>query len=265
MRRAVLLLFLLAMAAGAGGGLLYTWVLEPVDSYESAPDGLRDRDKLLYLTLIGDLYAYEDDIEEAKARLAAVGVEADGSTLADYIELHLEADGRLEEVRNLARLAQDLGAYGGVLAVFVSEPTASPVPSPTVREQATASPTPPPSPTPVPGFRLVEQTALCAGAGEPGKIMVWIQDMQGQPLPGMEVVVSWANGQDRFFTGLRPERGAGYGDFEMAPGIEYEVSLSGFQADVVEGLTAALSPGFCQEGVEAVDWRLIFQQTQPGP
>jgi hypothetical protein len=263
MRRAVLFLFLLAMAAGVGGGLLYTWVLEPVDSYESAPDGLRDRDKLLYLTLIGDLYAYEDDLEEAKARLAMLGVEADGSTLADYIENHLDGNGRLEEVRNLARLAQDLGAYGGVLAVFVSEPTPSPVPSPAVPEQATASPTPPPSPTPVPSFLLVEQTALCAGVGEPGKITVWIQDMQGNPLPGMEVVVSWANGQDRFFTGLRPERGAGYGDFEMAPGIEYEVSLAGFRGDVVQELTEDLSPGFCQEGVKAVDWRLVFQETQP--
>ena len=263
MRRAVLVLLLLVMAAGVSGGLLYTWVLEPVEAYESAPDGLCDRDKLLYLTLIGDLYSYEDDLEEAKARLAMLGVEADGSTLANYIEAHLDGDGRLEEVRNLAHLAQDLGAYGGVLAVFVAESTPSPAPSPTAPEEATASPTPPPSPTPVPSFRLVEQTALCAEAGEPGKISVWIQGVQGDPLAGMEVVVSWANGQDRFFTGLKPEESAGYGDFEMAAGIEYEVSLAGFRGDVVQELTADLQPGFCQEGVNAVDWRLVFQETQP--
>jgi hypothetical protein len=79
----------------------------------------------------------------------------------------------------------------------------------------------------------------------------------------MEVVVSWAGGQDRFFTGLRPERGAGYGDFEMSPGTEYEVSLVGFRGEIAQGLTEELSPGFCQEGVTAVDWRLVFQETQP--
>jgi hypothetical protein len=251
------------MAAGVAGGLLYTWVLEPVDSYESAPDGLRDRDRLLYLTLIGDLYAYEGDLEAAEARLASLGVQADGSTLAEYVEIYLDEDGRLEEVRNLAHLAQDLGASGGVLAIFVAESTPSPVPSPTVAEAATAFPTPPPSPTPLPSFHLTEQTALCAEAGEPGKIRVWIQDVQGNPLPGMEVVVSWANGQDRFFTGLRPEQSPGYGDFEMAPGIEYEVSLAGFRGDEVQELTADLQPGFCQEGVKAVDWRLVFREIQP--
>jgi hypothetical protein len=115
----------------------------------------------------------------------------------------------------------------------------------------------------MPSFRLTEQTALCAGAGEPGKIRVWIQDTQGNPLPGMEVVVSWASGQDRFFTGLRPEQGPGYGDFEMAPGVEYEVSLAGFRGDEAQELTADLQPGFCQDGVKAVDWRLVYQEIQP--
>ncbi|MGC9333954.1 MAG: hypothetical protein ACP5JJ_07395 [Anaerolineae bacterium] len=264
MRRAVLLLYLLAMAAGMGGGLLYTWYLEPVESYESAPDALRDCDKFVYLTLIGDLYAYEDDLEQAEARLATVGVKAEGAILAEQIEGYLDRGGRPEEVRNLAHLAQALGAHGGVLAVFASEPTLSPASTPTSPGQAVPA-TPAPSTTPVPSFLLVERTALCAGLGEPGQIMVWVQDGRGDPLPGIEVVVSWANGQDRFFTGLRSERGVGYGDFEMAPGIEYEVSLAAYRADVAEGLTADLSSGLCQEGVGAVDWRLIFQEAQPSP
>ncbi|MCL7454535.1 MAG: hypothetical protein M8467_15970 [Anaerolineae bacterium] len=265
MRRAFLVLFVLAAAAGVAGGLLYTWVLEPVEAYESAPDALRDRDKLIYLTLIGDLYAYEDDLEQAQARLVMVGVESDGSTLARHIEAYLDGAGRPEDVRNLARLAQDLGAHGGVLAVFASDPTPSPVPSLATSAGPTVSPILTPSPTPAPSFQLTERTALCAGPGEPGKITVWVQDMQGTPLPGMEVLVSWADGQDRFFTGLRPERGAGYGDFEMAAGIEYDASLVGYRSDVAQELTARLSPGYCQEGVVAVDWRLVFQRAQPAP
>ena len=38
---------LAALVAGVGGGLIYTWVLDPLEEYESAPDALRSQDKLL--------------------------------------------------------------------------------------------------------------------------------------------------------------------------------------------------------------------------
>jgi hypothetical protein len=147
-----------------------------------------------------------------------------------------------------------------VLVVFAAQPTLSPQPSPTSPAQPGLSATPPPSPTPAPSFRLVEQTALCAPASAPGRIVVWVEDGLGNPLPGVEVVVSWDTGQDRFFTGLRPVRGAGYADFEMAPGIEYDVSLAAYGGDVAQGLVADLSPGLCQPDVENQDWRLTFKQ-----
>lgn len=258
----------LAMAAGVAGGLFYTWVLDPVESYNATPDSLAVEDRLIYLGLIGDLYAYEGDLGRAQARLAELGVKADGRLLAGLVEQYLDGGGQPEAVRNLAGLARDLGASGGVLLVFGAGPAPEPSPtsSPEASPLASALPlpslTPVPTATPVPAFHLIEQTATCADPGRPGQIRILVQDSAGNGLPGIELVVSWATTQDRFFTGLRPEQGVGYADFEMAPQTGYEVTLAGFRGDVAHGLGSDVSPGTCPTGTIALNWHLTFQQVQ---
>jgi hypothetical protein len=262
MRRVAPIVLGLTLALGIAGGLVYTWILDPMEIRNTTPDALRTSDKLVYLALIGDLYALEGDLAQAEARLGELGIDADGEFLAGLIEQYLDGGGQPDEVRNLARLAEALGASGGVLLVFADPPLPSPEPVPTEPTQPWASPTPAPSPTPVPTFQLVEQTAVCAGPGQPGQIAVRVRDASGNELPGIELVVSWSTGQDRFFTGLWPEQGAGYADFDMAPQVEYEVALASFRSDVAEGLTSELVPGLCPTSTMALDWRVAFQQTQ---
>ena len=260
MKRAVPVVLLLALAAGIAGGVTYAWVLDPIESYESEPHELRLEDKYVYLALIGDLYIKEGDLAGAESRLDAVGVEADGMVLAGLIADFLDAGGRPDAVRNLARLAETLGASGGVLEVFALEPTSSPVPTDTVAPQEALPPTVAPTPTPAPTFLLTEQIAVCAEPGLPGSILVWVRDAEGNGLPGMEIVVSWSTGQDRFFTGLRPELGKGYADFQMAPQVAYDVNLADFRGDMAEGLSSDLAPGVCPTDTLALNWRLAFEQ-----
>lgn len=241
--------------------MFYTWVLDPIEVGDSSPDALRIQDKFVYLALIGDLYAYENDTARAEARLAELGIEADGSALAGLIEQYLDGGARPEEVRNLARLAEALGASGGVLSVFASAPTPSPAWTPT-SPQPGRSATPAPTATPGPSFRLAEKTAICADPGQPGQIGVWVRDVLGSELAGVEIVVSWASGQDRFFTGLRPEKGVGYADFSMSPDVEYEVALAGQWGTVAQGLSSDLSPGTCPTGTLALSWRVVFEKTE---
>jgi hypothetical protein len=47
----------------------------------------------------------------------------------------------------------------------------------------------------------------------------------GQPVSGALVIVSWEGGEERFYTGLQPEKGLGYADFTPSPGIVYSVRL----------------------------------------
>jgi hypothetical protein len=260
MKRAVLvaLLVILVTAAGIAGGLYYTWMVAPVEQYDSAPGDLYTRDKFTYLAIIGDVYDREGDLEQARARLSELGVEPDGEVVAGLIEQYLDDGGKPEEVRNLARLAEALGARGGVLLVFdLSSP-----PTPTVSVPTEVPPTlQAPTSTPELEFRLVEQTQLCADPGQPGTIAVWVRDAQGSQVPGVQIVVSWPQGQDSFFTGLQTTEGAGYADFQMKPGAEYEVTLAGYRGDPAEGLSADLAPGLCPTGTLATDWHLAFETT----
>ena len=249
--------FALALAAGLAAGLAFAWGLAPVAYHNAAPDSLEPQHKLVYLALVGDLYATEGDLERARVRLMGLGVEPDGSTLAGSIEQYLDGGGRTEEVRNLARLAQDLGATGGVLSVFGSTPKFS---TPVAPVTALQPPTPLVTPTLGLTFRLIERTATCAPANQTGKIVVRVRDSAGNGMPGVKLAVSWATGQDRFYTGLRPELGSGYADMEMARAVEYELSVADARSDTARGLTTELTAGVCPSTSVSLDWQVVFQQ-----
>lgn len=267
MKRVAPVILAVALVVGLAGGLVYTWVLDPIETYDASPDSLYVEDKLVYLAMIGDLYAQEGDLAEAEARLSELDVEADGAALVALIEGSLDRGGRPEEMRNLARLAGDLGASGGVLMVFAAVPVPTEESTPADPAQAGTeslgpSPTPAPTVTPAPSYRLIEQTAICAEPGRPGRIAVQVHDAAGNGLAGVEIVVTWSTGQDRFFTGLRPEQGVGYADFDMEPQIEYDVSLASFKGEVAQGLTSDLSSGVCPTDTAALDWRVTFQEAE---
>jgi hypothetical protein len=89
-------------------------------------------------------------------------------------------------------------------------------------------------------------------------IQVVVRDSAGDPLPGIRVIVFWDAGEDTFYTGLKPEQGAGYADFRMQEDVTYALQLAGGGA-VIRDLRVAdcFSPdGEYYPG----SWELIFQQ-----
>jgi hypothetical protein len=129
-------------------------------------------------------------------------------------------------------------------------PTITPIVSPTARPSRT--------PTPTPGlpYALVERQTVCDANLLDALIQVHVRDAAGVPVPGMEVVVAWGGGRESIFTGLKPERGDGYADFAMTPGILYSVQVAGGAAD------PDLETPPCEAG--GVTWwgslLLVFQQ-----
>jgi hypothetical protein len=110
-----------------------------------------------------------------------------------------------------------------------------------------------PTATPRPDFRLLSQERFCR-SGEPGPlIVVEVLDVDLEPLPGVEVVVEWADGQDRFFTGFRPDESPGYADFVMSPDVSYTVSLAA-GSPAIGGLRIEA----CANG-QPGGWALTFQ------
>lgn len=101
--------------------------------------------------------------------------------------------------------------------------------APTLRPStSTVTPLPTRTPTPTPGspFVLKDKSQVCDIKVRDPRIIINTLDAAGQPVPGVEVIVSWPGGEDRLFTGLKPELGLGYGDFQIVPGTSYSVHLA---------------------------------------
>jgi hypothetical protein len=131
-------------------------------------------------------------------------------------------------------------------------PTATPAPT------LTPLPTATPSPTPGAPFVLDKQDTLCDPNLKEPSIQVLASDASGQPVPGVEGVVTWDGGETHFYTGLKPEMGPGYADFTMTPGTTYTLRL-GDGGQPVNGLTAEQ----CSQPGGGTYWgslRLYFKQ-----
>jgi hypothetical protein len=139
-------------------------------------------------------------------------------------------------------------------------PTARRTATPTATPAPTLTPLPTAAPSPTPGapFVLEKQDRICDPNLTDPSIQVLASDAAGQPVPGVEVVVTWDGGETHFYTGLKPELGPGYADFAMTPGITYTLRL-GDGGQPVNGLTTEQ----CSQTGGGTYWgslRLRFEQ-----
>ena len=67
-------------------------------------------------------------------------------------------------------------------------------------------------------------------------LKVYVTDSSNRGVSGIEIVITWdeGNSQNNLFTGLKPDLGPGYADFEMSPDITYFVHIDGLSLDKIE-------------------------------
>lgn len=130
--------------------------------------------------------------------------------------------------------------------------TQTPLPS------GTPFPTRTPTATPGAPFVLREQTFVCEQTIKDPLIQVFVEDIDGRPVPGVEVVVNWEEREEHFFTGVKPEMGMGYADFIMTPEVVYSLRL------VAGGeIFPDLTPVECETATSTRywgSWLLVFEQ-----
>jgi len=113
--------------------------------------------------------------------------------------------------------------------------TQTPLPSATLRPTRTATP------TPGAPFTLENQSTFCEPA-KAGLLQIYLQNASGQPVPGIELVLTWFGGEEHFFTGFKNEISPGYADYVLTSEIEYALSLSGGSTRL-SGLIAPVCTG----------------------
>lgn len=82
-------------------------------------------------------------------------------------------------------------------------------------------------------------------------------------MPGVQILVNWPSGEDRFFTGFKPEVDPGYADFEMEPGEVYQVDLVDVESDSAQEVGADLAD-LCPDLPSDIQpsWQIVFQISQ---
>lgn len=280
---------LLALLAGLGAGLVYSWLISPLQLTDAPPSLLRADFKDQFRSAIAASYAATGNLPRAEARLAQLG-DPDPLEALNAQAQRAIATGAFAEADQLAALASALGTGVGAPPVVEIpptrnveplEPTITPFPSPVdlsvaetdtpqafeTRPAATQAPplntaTPRPTRTPLPTkgapFRLTGQDIVCDPNLPEGLLQIIVFNANRRQLSGVKVIVTWDTGGEEFFTGLKPELGNGYADFLMFPGVSHAVQLA-LGSEIATNLVAPT----CQtpDGASYLGgFKLTFQQ-----
>lgn len=272
---------LTGLLIGLALGLLVAWVISPVQYVDTAPASLRADFKDQYRSMIASAYLATGELGRAQSRLSLLGDADPLQALTLQAQHALSVGDPSGSAYALARLVDALknSPVGGqppneiaasptatYTATGTKADTSSVTRAPTIRPTGTLTslntPTPRPTRTPTPtvgaAFILVAQETVCETNLPERLLQIKVHNAAEQPVPGVEVIITWEGGEEHFFTGLKPELGNGYADFLMQPEAGYSLRLaSGGQP--VSNLSAPIcrtSGGDTYYG----GIRLLFQQ-----
>lgn len=252
-RGPVIVTALASFAIGLALGLAIAWVLWPVQFTNADPADLRQAYKDDYVRMISAAYQRDGNLAKARQRLSQLRLENSIQTITALIARERQTR------QNSALLTSLIGLGQALLATPVA---ARPTPIVTPTPGGTVPPSPPVTPSvPVPVFRLVEQTQLtCSEEPESAHLRIFVRNAEGKEFPNVGIEIRWANGDETVYTGLKPERGIGYADFEAVPD-RYSVTILNAQSDPANVLVGE-APTNCRNdrGATPRGWKLVFQQ-----
>jgi hypothetical protein len=87
-----------------------------------------------------------------------------------------------------------------------------------------------------PSFQLVNQLSLCDPVIGMPVLQVYLANAAGIGIPGIEIIVTWIEGEVHLFTGRKPDIDPGFADFVMTPGTIYTLQI-GVDEEIIRGIT----------------------------
>ncbi len=221
-------------------GVLYTRYIQPVEYIDTSPALLRQDFKDQYRLLIAAAYTANGDLVRGKARLELLKDPDVFRALSEQAQRTLAENGSADDARSLGMLAIALGQAPPGPALSVTQPAQTPTSAPSLATPAdlnSSSPaasensTPtievaPESPVSPEGpFTLLNQEKICEQNLPAPLIEVEVTDKSNQAVSGALVIIAWTGGEERFYTGLKPEQGLGYADYTLDPALVYSLHV----------------------------------------
>jgi hypothetical protein len=243
---------LASLALGIALGLAITWILIPVQFTNADVADMRPSYKDDYVHMISAAYQVDGDLGTAKDRLSQLEIGNPVRTLNDVITREKARSISSGDIDALTNLALALSAKPETIA-------ARGAPSASETQTVVVVATPVES---VPRFVLVEHTQLgCQDEPDAPHLRFVVRDAEGHDLPNVAIQVRWPGGDDTVVTGLKPERGVGYADYEATPGT-FSATILDARGDTVSDLLIGNAPADCRadRGATPRGWKLVFQQ-----
>ena len=100
--------FTVAILIGAGLGLLYGWVIRPVDYVDTSPDTLRIDYKTDYVLMVAESYEGDGDLQLAVRRIAVLGATSPVEMIFEAIFIGIIGSLDLRTTRLVCRLCLQL-------------------------------------------------------------------------------------------------------------------------------------------------------------
>lgn len=264
-------------------------LIGPEDSTEVLPD--RDA----YIIAIISAYNYDasqgDPNSLSRAFERLLSLRLPGNDPIQYVadlacrlvrSGYVDSNSHRNTVRNMMTFYQQQGRAGCADQLLIADIsgnlTASPTPiiAPTSTLIPAASKTPLPggtfAPTDTPAIGDTSPTAtpdrffeiafiepFCS-AQFPGVIEVRVRDRTtGADIPALPIRVQGAEETSTFYTGLKPERGVGYADFQMTPGNAYLIEMPGYSDPSDRQLVAEECRDTITGELTVQSYRVVFQ------
>lgn len=253
-------------------GLVISWVIAPIKFVDTAPNSLRSSLKDEYRLLIATAYHSNDNLPRALARLELLGDPSPILALTTQAQVLLKSGDINGKAFYLAFLIDAIKnasvSQSGTTSSLIELPTdnntgtidgaftKTPLLDSTITPFSHLSDTP--SATQIPKIILKSQQNICDSPEEALLLMIDVFDASNQPIPGVEIIISWANGEEHIFTGLQPENGVGYADYLMSPKINYGIRFVSGGVSIAN-LAAPDCPN-SQGATRMGGLKLVFQQ-----
>lgn len=276
------------LVLGLLGGLIYAWFIQPVSYVDTYPPLLEAPFRRDWIRMTAWAYAQDGNWERAKLRLRDLSSEEIQEVTLEVLDEAMAAGKPEAMLRRLASMAMAYGAAGPGVAIYAGvtevpvtptageqslEVAASPTPRPTATAMATATRLPHPTPTLTPPpflpFRILSQTLRCEPTPSLAVSLVVSETVETRPghehreyvgQPMRAIWLLWDEGADRAITGLRPERGLGYADFDIEPGRTYNLYVD--EAVGLPVLTVQVEPCLPEEGTGWLSRFLIIEEVR---
>ena len=108
MRRKRLTWFFLMIILGAAAGMVYGWVLNPIEYVDTAPNTLRDDYKADYVLMVAEIYASDGNLEQASRRLSVLDSLPPAQVVANALRTARQLEYGESDLERIERLLQSL-------------------------------------------------------------------------------------------------------------------------------------------------------------